>query len=156
MANRIGDSRILSLTEEELEDDKRVMDIRSRKRIINGPTFEFCMLTESEVKESLAALNPNKSAGYDKIFTTGNTDNELALLIRRGGLDEVITLFQNIKVLSNKLVIGVLSTDLSKVFDSLYYYIIRFTAAIIGEAEGIWFLRRSYRSVKVVFLRKNK
>ena len=68
----------------------------------------------------------------------------------------MITLFRNIKVLGNKLVIGVLSTDLSKVFDSLHYDIIRFTAAIISEAEGIWFLRRSYGSVKVVLLRKNK
>lgn len=50
MANGIGDSRILSLTEGELEDHKSVMDIPSRKRIINGPTFEFRMLKESEVK----------------------------------------------------------------------------------------------------------
>ena len=49
------------------------MDIRSRKRIINGPTIEFRMLKESEGKEFLAALNPNKSTGCDKIFTTGNT-----------------------------------------------------------------------------------
>ena len=53
-------SRILSLTEA----DKLEKDIWSKKRIVNGPAFEFCML---KVVESLAALNPNKSAGYDKI-----------------------------------------------------------------------------------------
>ena len=59
-------SRILSLTEaDKLEDHKRLKDIWSKKRIVNGPAFEFCML---KVVESLAALNPNKSAGYDKIF----------------------------------------------------------------------------------------
>jgi len=67
VANCVADSRILFLTEEELEDPKSVMDTRSRKRIVNGPTFQFRMLKESEVKESLAALNPNKSTGHDKI-----------------------------------------------------------------------------------------
>ena len=58
-------SRILSLTEaDKLENHKRLKDIWSKKRIVNGPAFEFCML---KVVESLAALNPNKSAGYDKI-----------------------------------------------------------------------------------------
>lgn len=41
--------------------------IRSRKRIANRTTFEFRMLKGSEGKESLATLNPNKSAGRDKI-----------------------------------------------------------------------------------------
>ena len=67
MANGIADSRILLLTKEELEDHKGVMDTRSRKRIVNGQIFEFRMLKESEVKESLVALNPNKSTGHDKI-----------------------------------------------------------------------------------------
>ena len=58
-------SRILSVTEaDKLENHKRLKDIWSKKRIVNGPAFEFCML---KVVESLAALNPNKSAGYDKI-----------------------------------------------------------------------------------------
>ena len=67
MANGIGTrSRILSLTEaDKLEDHKRLKDIRSKKRIVNGPAFEFCML--NKVVESLAALDPNTSAGYDKI-----------------------------------------------------------------------------------------
>ena len=37
------------------------------KRSVNRSTFEFLMFKGREVKESRAALNPNKSAGQDKI-----------------------------------------------------------------------------------------
>ena len=76
-------SRVLSLTEaEELEDHsyKSVEDIRSRERIVNGPAFEFRM---HKVLESLAALIPHKSAGYDKISLKllRVASNELATLL---------------------------------------------------------------------------
>ena len=56
MANGIGDSKILSLTEQEQVYHKRVMDIRNRQRVVDGPTFEFRMLKDSEMKESLLQL----------------------------------------------------------------------------------------------------
>lgn len=53
--------------------------------------------------------------------------------------------------LHDEKVIGVLATDFQTPS-------IRFTtpAAIIGEEEDVWFHRRSYRTVTIVFLRENR
>ena len=47
VANDIGDSRMLSLSEEELNDHPSVKDIESRKRVVNGPTFEFHIINKN-------------------------------------------------------------------------------------------------------------
>jgi len=63
----IGDQKMFSLTEDELENHSSVLDIRNNKRIVNGPQFQFSKLKESEVEKSLALLKVNKSAGHDGI-----------------------------------------------------------------------------------------
>ena len=82
VANDIGDSRMLSLSEEDLNDHPSVKDIENRKRVVNGPTFEFHMFSETEVAKSLANLNPSKTAGHDRIspriLRTASTEQKLS------------------------------------------------------------------------------
>lgn len=76
VANYVAVSRILFLTEEELEDPKSVMDTRSRKRIVNGPTFQL----RERGKRISCSSKPNKSTGHDKISPKllRRASNELA------------------------------------------------------------------------------
>jgi hypothetical protein len=63
----IGDQRIFSSSEGELENHNSVQDIRTNNRIVNGPQFHFSKLKENEVEKSLALLKADKSAGHDGI-----------------------------------------------------------------------------------------
>ena len=61
----LGDSGLLTLTEEQLRDFKSVQDIRDSVRIVNGPKFSFSKVSQTEVQSALANLNVNKSYGHD-------------------------------------------------------------------------------------------
>ena len=65
IAQGIGDSELLALTEEQLHDCKSIQDICNSVRIVNGPEFSFSKVSQTEVQSALANLNVNKSCGHD-------------------------------------------------------------------------------------------
>ena len=66
VANDIGDPRLLSLTEQELEDHESVLNIR-KVAATNGKQFKFRNINVKEVTRALETLNPNTSTGHDMI-----------------------------------------------------------------------------------------
>ena len=65
IAQGVGDSELLTLTEEQLHDTKSIQDIRNSMRIVNGPKFSFSKVSQTEVQSALVNLNVNKSYGHD-------------------------------------------------------------------------------------------
>ena len=198
IAQGIGDSELLALTEEQLHDCKSIQDICNSVRIVNGPEFSFNKVSQTEVQSALVNLNVNKSCGHDglsnkvlklvgdalapsltKIFNTCIDENYWPVEWKRGEwipvykkdnprdvrnyrpvtvlsavgkvfeqlLGKQLTIFMEPRLnnnltayrnknssetsivklvedwkltLDNKHVVGILSTDLSKAFDSLH------------------------------------
>ncbi|XP_022808140.1 uncharacterized protein LOC111345128 [Stylophora pistillata] len=65
IAQGIGDSGLLTLTEEQLRDLKSAQDIRDSVRIVNVPKFSFSKVSQTELQSAFANLNVNKSYGHD-------------------------------------------------------------------------------------------
>lgn len=65
IAQGIGDPNLLDLSEEQLYEGKRVQQIRSNKRIVNGSDFSFSKVSETDVKCALGSLKVNKRCDHD-------------------------------------------------------------------------------------------
>ncbi|PFX12264.1 hypothetical protein AWC38_SpisGene23804 [Stylophora pistillata] len=89
IAQGIGDSGLLTLTEEQLRDFKSIQDIRDSVRIGNGPKFSFSKVSQTEVQSALANLNVNKRfamyADDHQVYSAGEKIEDVETILNDEG-----------------------------------------------------------------------